>query len=86
MGDYQKSIQSFEEALRSFDLRDKSFEGRYYTAKTYYALALAKYGKVDEAKLIIEDVDRKIGELNLRPDHEEVIKNTIEEVKGYLQG
>jgi hypothetical protein len=45
-----------------------------------------KYGKVDDAKLIVEDVDRKIGELNLRPDHEEVIKDTIEEVKGYLQG
>jgi tetratricopeptide (TPR) repeat protein len=86
MGDYEKAIQSFEEALRSFDLRDKNFEGRYYMAKAYYALALAKYGKVDDAKLIVEDVDRKIGELNLRPDHEEVIKDTIEEVKGYLQG
>jgi CRISPR/Cas system-associated exonuclease Cas4 (RecB family) len=64
----------------------KNFEGRYYIAKAFYAFALAKYGKIDEAKLIIEDVDRKIGELNLRPDHEEVIKNTIEEVKEYLQG
>jgi len=79
MGDYEK-------ALQSFDLRDKNFEGRYYMAKAYYALALAKYGKVDEAKLIIEDVDGKIGELNLRPDHEEVIRDTIEEVRGYLQG
>jgi len=64
MEDYQKSIQSFEEALRSFDLRYKNFEERYYIAKAFYALALAKYGKIDEAKLIIEDVDRKIGELN----------------------
>jgi Tetratricopeptide repeat. len=86
MGDYEKAIQSFEEALRSFDLRYKNFEERYYIAKAHYALALAKYGKVDEAKLIIEDVDRKIGELNLRTDHEELIKNTIKEVKGYLQG
>jgi tetratricopeptide (TPR) repeat protein len=86
MEDYQKSIQSFEEALRSFDLRDKNFEGRYYMAKAYYALALAKYGKVDEAKLIVEDVDRKIGELNLRPDHEEAIKDTVEEAKVYIQG
>jgi len=86
MEDYQKSIQSFEEALRSFDLRYKNFEERYYMVKALYAFALAKYGKIDEAKLIIEDVDRKIGELNLRPDNEEAIKNTIEEVKGYLQG
>jgi len=64
MGDYEKAVQSFEEALISFDLRDKNFEGRYYMAKAFYALALAKYGKIDEAKLIIEDVDRKIGELN----------------------
>jgi tetratricopeptide (TPR) repeat protein len=84
MGDYEKAIQSFEEALISFDLRDKNFEGRYYIVKANYALALAKYGKFDEAKLIVEDVDRKIGELNLRPDHEELIKDTIEEVKGYL--
>jgi tetratricopeptide (TPR) repeat protein len=84
MGDYEKAIQSFEEALRSFDLRDKKFEGRYYMAKAYYALALAKYGKIDEAKLIVEDVDRKIGELNLRPDHEELIKDTIEEAKVYI--
>jgi tetratricopeptide (TPR) repeat protein len=86
MGDYEKAIQSFEEALISFDLRDKNFEGRYYIVKANYALALAKYGKVDEAKLIIEDVDRKIGELNLRPDHEELIKDTIEEVKVYIHG
>jgi tetratricopeptide (TPR) repeat protein len=86
MEDYQKSIQSFEEALRSFDLRDKNFEERYYIAKAFYALALAKYGKIDEAKLIVDEMDRKIGELSLRPDNEEVIKNTIEEVKGYLQG
>jgi tetratricopeptide (TPR) repeat protein len=86
MGDYEKAIQSFEEALRNFDLRDKNFEGRYYMAKAHYALALAKYEKIDEAKLIIEDVDRKIGEFNLRPDHEELIKDTIEEAKGYLQG
>jgi tetratricopeptide (TPR) repeat protein len=86
MGDYQKSIQSFEEALRSFDLRYKDFEEKYYAAKAYYALALAKFGKVDEAKLIIEDVDRKIGELNLRPDHEELIKDTIEEAKVYIHG
>ncbi len=86
MGDYEKAIQSFEEALRSFDLRYKNFEERYYIAKAHYALALAKYGKVDEAKLIIEDVDKKIGQLNLRPEIEELIKNTIEEVKGYLQG
>jgi hypothetical protein len=86
MGDYQKSIQSFEEALISFDLRDKNFEGRYYMAKANYALALAKCGKVDEAKLIIEDVDRKIGELNLRPDYEEVIKDVIEQVKVYIHG
>lgn len=86
MGDYEKAIQSFEEALRSFDLRYKNFEERYYVAKAHYALALAKYGKVDEAKLIVEDVYRRIGELNLRPDHEELIKDTIEEVKKYLQG
>jgi tetratricopeptide (TPR) repeat protein len=85
MGDYEKAIQSFEEALRSFDLRDKNFEGRYYIVKANYALALAKFGKVDEAKLIIEDIDRKIGELNLRPDHEEVIKDTVEEAKVYIQ-
>jgi len=86
MGDYQKSIQSFEEALRSFDLRYKNFEERYYMSKAFYALALAKYGKIDEAKLIVEDVNRKIGELNLRPDQEEVIKNTIEEAKVYIHG
>jgi len=86
MGDYQKSIQSFEESLRSFDLRYKNFEERYYIAKAHYALALAKYGKIDEAKLIVEDVDRKIGQLNIRPEIEEVIKNIIEEVNGYLQG
>ncbi len=86
MGDYEKAIQSLEEALISFDLRDKNFEGRYYIVKANYALALAKYGKVDEAKLIIEDVDRKIGELNLRPDHEELIKDTIEEAKVYIHG
>ncbi len=86
MGDYQKSIQSFEEALRSFDLRYKNFEERYYMAKAYYALALAKYGKIDEAKLIIAEMDKKIGELNLSPEIEELIKNKIEEVKGYLQG
>ncbi len=84
MGNHEKAIQSFEEALRSFDLRDKNFEGRYYIAKTYYALALAKYGKVDEAKLIIEDVNKKIGQLNLRLDHEEVIIDTIEEAKEYI--
>jgi len=76
MGDYEKAIQSLAEALTSFDLRDKNFEGRYYIVKANYTLALAKYGKVDEEKLIIEDVDRKIEELNLRPDHEEVIKDT----------
>jgi len=86
MGDYEKAIQSFEEALISFDLRYKNFEGRYYMAKAYYALALAKYGKIDEAKLIIEDADRKIGELNLRPDQEELIKDTIEEAKVYIHG
>jgi len=86
MGDYEKAIQSFEEALISFDLRDKNFEGRYYIVKANYALALAKYGKIDEAKLIIEDVDRKIGELNLSPDHEELIKDTIEEAKVYIHG
>jgi tetratricopeptide (TPR) repeat protein len=85
MGDYEKAIQSLEEALISFDLRDKNFEGRYYIVKSNYALALAKYGKVDEAKLIIEDVDRKIGELNLRPEIEELIKNTIEEAKVYKE-
>jgi tetratricopeptide (TPR) repeat protein len=85
MEDYQKSIQSFEESLRSFDLRYKNFEGRYYVAKAYYALALAKYGKIDEAKLIVDEMDKKIGELNLRPDDEEVIKNTIEEAKVYIQ-
>jgi len=86
MGDYQKSIQSFEEALKSFDLKYKDFEGRYYLAKAFYALALAKYGKIDEAKLIIEDVDRKIGQLKLRPETEELIKNTIEEAKVYIHG
>ncbi len=86
MGDYEKSIQSFEEALRSFDLRYKNFEERYYMAKAFYASALAKYGKVDEARLIIEDVNRKIGELNLRPEVEELIKDTIEEVKVYIHG
>jgi hypothetical protein len=35
---------------------------------------------------LIEDVNRKIGELNLRPDHEEVIKDTIEEAKVYIHG
>ena len=53
--------------------------------KANYALSLAKYGKVDEAKLIIEDVDRKIGELNLRPDHKALIKDIIEEAKIYIQ-
>jgi hypothetical protein len=72
--------------LRSFDLRYKNFEERYYVAKAHYALALAKYGKIDEAKLIIEDVDRKIGELNLSPNQEELIKNTIEEAKVYIHG
>jgi tetratricopeptide (TPR) repeat protein len=86
MEDYQKSIQSFEEALRSFDLRYKNFEERYYIAKAFYALALAKYGKIDEAKLIVAEMDRKIGQLKLRPEIEELIKNKIEEVKGYLQG
>jgi hypothetical protein len=86
MGDYEKAIQSLAEALTSFDLRDKNFEGRYYIVKANYALALAKYGKVDEARLIIEDVDRKIEELNLRPDHEELIKDTIEEAKVYIHG
>jgi len=47
---------------------------------------LAKYGKIDEAKLIVEDVDRKIGELNLRPEIEELIKNKIEEAKVYIHG
>jgi tetratricopeptide (TPR) repeat protein len=83
MGDYQKSIQSFEEALRSFDLRYKNFEERYYIAKAHYALALAKYGKIDETKLIVDEMDKKIGELNLRPETVESIKNIIEEVKGY---
>jgi tetratricopeptide (TPR) repeat protein len=86
MGDYQKSIQSFEEALRSFDLRYKNFEQRYYIAKAYYALALAKYGKIDEAKLIVAEIEMKIGQLKLRPEIEELIRNKIEEVKGYLQG
>jgi tetratricopeptide (TPR) repeat protein len=86
MEDYQKSIQSFEEALRSFDLRYKDFEERYYIAKAFYALALAKYGKIDEAKLIVDEMDKKIGQLKLRPEIEELIKNKIEEVKGYLQG
>jgi tetratricopeptide (TPR) repeat protein len=86
MGDYQKSIQSFEEALRSFDLRYKDFEEKYYAAKAYYALALAKYGKIDEAKLIVDEIEMKIGQLKLRPDNEEMIKNTIEEVKGYFRG
>jgi tetratricopeptide (TPR) repeat protein len=86
MEDYQKSIQSFEEALRSFDLRYKNFEERYYMVKALYAFALAKYGKIDEAKLIVDEMDKKIGQLKLRPDNEEAIKNTIEEVKGYLQG
>jgi tetratricopeptide (TPR) repeat protein len=86
MGDYEKAIQSFEEALISFDLRDKNFEGRYYMAKASHALALAKYGKVDEAKLIVEDVNRKIGQLNLRSDHKEVIIDTIEEAKVYIHG
>jgi len=86
MEDYQKSIQSFEEALRSFDLRYKNFEERYYIAKAHYAQALAKYGKIDEAKLIVDEIKVKIGQLKLRPEIEELIKNTIEEVKGYLQG
>jgi len=86
MGDYEKAIQSFEEALRSFDLRYKNFEERYYVAKAFYALALAKYGKIDEAKLIVEEIEMKIGQLKLRPEIEELIKNKIEEVKGYLQG
>jgi len=86
MGDYQKSIQSFEEALRSFDLRYKNFEEKYYIAKAYYALALAKYGKIDEAKLIVDEMDKKIEQLKLRPDQEEVIKNTIEEAKVYIHG
>ncbi len=86
MGDYQKSIQSFEEALRSFDLRYKNFEERYYMAKAFYASALAKYGKIDEAKLIVDEIEMKIEQLKLRPEVDEVIKNTIEEVKGYLQG
>jgi tetratricopeptide (TPR) repeat protein len=86
MEDYQKSIQSFEEALRSFDLRYKNFEEKYYIAKAFYALALAKYGKIDEAKLIVDEMDKKIGQLKLRPEIEELIKNKIEEVKGYLQG
>jgi tetratricopeptide (TPR) repeat protein len=86
MEDYQKSIQNFEEALRSFDLRYKNFEERYYIAKAFYALALAKYGKIDEAKLIVDEMDKKIGQLKLRPEIEELIKNKIEEVKGYLQG
>jgi tetratricopeptide (TPR) repeat protein len=86
MGDYQKSIQSFEEALRSFDLRYKNFEERYYVAKAFYALALAKYGKIDEAKLIVDEIEMKIGQMKLSPEIEELIKNTIEEVKGYLQG
>ena len=85
MGDYEKAIQNFEEALKNFDLRDKNFEARYYMAKANYALSLAKYGKVDEAKLIIEDVDRKIGGLNLRPDHKALIKDIIEEAKVYIQ-
>jgi hypothetical protein len=55
-------------------------------AKAYYALALAKYGKIDDAKLIVNEIDKKIGQLNLRPEIEELIKNKIEEVKGYLQG
>jgi tetratricopeptide (TPR) repeat protein len=86
MGDYQKSIQSFEEALRSFDLRYKNFEGRYYMAKAHYAQALAKYGKIDEAKLVVAEIDKKIGQLDLSPEIEELIKSIIEEVKGYLQG
>lgn len=86
MGDYEKAIQSFEEAIISFDLRDKNFEGRYYIVKANYTLALAKYGKVDEAKLIVAEMDKKIGELNLRPDYEEVIKDTIEEAKVYIHG
>jgi tetratricopeptide (TPR) repeat protein len=86
MEDYQKSIQSFEEALRSFDLRYKNFEERYYVAKAFYALALAKYGKIDEAKLIVDEIEMKIGQMKLSPEIEELIKNTIEEVKGYLQG
>jgi tetratricopeptide (TPR) repeat protein len=86
MGDYEKSIQSFEEALISFDLRDKNFEGRYYIVKANYALALAKYGKVDEARLIVAEMDKKIGKLNLRPDHQELIKDTIEEAKVYIHG
>jgi len=85
MGDYQKSIQSFEEALRSFDLRYKNFEERYYVAKAFYASALAKYGKIDEAKLIVNEIEMKIGQLELRPEVEKVIKDTIEEAKVYKE-
>jgi len=86
MGDYQKSLQNFEEALRSFDLRDKNFEGRYYLAKAYYAKVLAELGRVEEAKLIAEEIGEKIGELKLIPQVEETIKQIIDEIKQYSNG
>ena len=86
MGDYQKSLQNFEEALRSFDLRDKNFEGRYYIAKVYYAKVLAKLGRVEEAKLIAEEIGERIGELKLIPQDKETIKQIIDEIKQYSNG
>jgi Tetratricopeptide repeat. len=86
MGDYQKSLQNFEEALRSFDLRDKNFEGSYYLAKVYYAKVLAELGRVEEAKLIAEEIGEKIGELKLIPQVEETIKQIIDEIKQYSNG
>ncbi len=77
MGEYERARETFEEALKTFDLSFKNFENRYCLAKIYYAKTLSKLGRFDEAVEMMLSVKEKAEEVG----YMEIWKNVMSEIQ-----